>query len=152
VQYIAVNVGWGGSPVFGIDSQKPPVQFGPARLLVFRLDAKGVELPPMPAPTAVARPPPLRAGEDVVRRGQKIFGETCSRCHGENAVGGLKDLRFMAPETRRDFNAIVLDGVRKDKGMVGFRDILNQEDVDAVNAYLVARANEDYADHIATGR
>jgi quinohemoprotein ethanol dehydrogenase len=46
----------------------------------------------------------------------------------------------------------VLDGVRKDKGMAGFRDILNQTDVDAVNAYLVARANEDYADHIATGK
>jgi quinohemoprotein ethanol dehydrogenase len=152
VQYIAVNVGWGGSPVFGIDSQKPPVQFGPARLLVFRLDAKGVELPAMPAPSAVPRPPPLRAGEDAVRRGQKIFGETCSRCHGENAVGGLKDLRFMTPETRREFNAIVLDGARKDKGMVGFRDILSQEDTDALNAYLVARANEDYADHIATGK
>jgi quinohemoprotein ethanol dehydrogenase len=151
VQYIAVNVGWGGSPVFGIDSQKAAVQFGPARLLVFRLDAKG-ELPPMPAPSAVPRPPPLRASEEQVRKGQKIFGETCSRCHGENAVGGLKDLRFMTPETRRDFNAIVLDGVRKEKGMVGFRDILGQEDVDAVNAYLVGRANEDYADHIATGK
>jgi len=67
-------------------------------------------------------------------------------------VGGLKDLRFMAPETRREFNAIVLDGTRKDKGMAGFRDILSTADVDAVNAYLVARANEDYADHIAAGQ
>jgi len=46
----------------------------------------------------------------------------------------------------------VLDGTRKDKGMAGFRDILTQADVDAVNAYLVARANEDYADHIASGK
>ena len=46
----------------------------------------------------------------------------------------------------------MLDGTRKEKGMVGFKDILKQEDADAVNAYLVARANEDYADHIATGR
>lgn len=152
VQYIAVNVGWGGAPVAGLAAQNPPVRFGPARLMVFRLDAKGVELPAMPPPTAVPQPPPLRASEDVVRRGQKVFGETCSRCHGENAVGGLKDLRFMTPETRREFNAIVLDGARKDKGMAGFRDILDQADVDAVNAYLVARANEDYADHIATGQ
>jgi quinohemoprotein ethanol dehydrogenase len=81
-----------------------------------------------------------------------LFGETCSRCHGENAVGGLKDLRFMTRETRAEFNAIVLDGTRKDKGMIGFRDLLKQEDVDAINAYLVARANEDYQDYIATGR
>ena len=152
VQYIAVNVGWGGAPVAGLAAQNPPVRFGPARLMVFRLDAKGVELPEMPPPSAVPPPPPLRAGEDVVRRGQKVFGETCSRCHGENAVGGLKDLRFMAPETRREFNAIVLEGTRKDKGMAGFKDLLTQADVDAVNAYLVARANEDYADHIATGK
>ncbi len=36
--------------------------------------------------------------------------------------------------------------------MVGFKDLLTQADVDAVNAYLVARANEDYADYIATGK
>jgi quinohemoprotein ethanol dehydrogenase len=149
-QYIAVNVGWGGSPVAGLSAEKPPVRFGPARLLVFKLGAKGVALPPMAPPSVVPAPPPLRASEEVIRLGRKIYGETCSRCHGENAVGGLKDLRFMTPETRREFNAIVLEGTRKDKGMVPFKDILTQVDVDAVNAYLVARANEDYQDHIAS--
>jgi mono/diheme cytochrome c family protein len=46
----------------------------------------------------------------------------------------------------------VLDGIRKDKGMAGFKDILGTDDVAAINAYLVARANEDYQDHIATGK
>jgi quinohemoprotein ethanol dehydrogenase len=55
----------------------------------------------------------------------------------------------MTRETRAQFNAIVLDGTRKDKGMAGFRDLLKQEDVDAINAYLIARANEDYQDYIA---
>jgi quinohemoprotein ethanol dehydrogenase len=151
VQYIAVNVGWGGSPVAGLAAENPPVRFGPARLLVFKLDAKGVELPPMPPPSEVPRPPPLRASEAQIIQGRRLFGETCSRCHGENAIGGLKDLRFMTPEARAEFNAVVLEGTRKDKGMVGFSDILSSDDVAAIEAYLIARANEDYQDHIAAG-
>ena len=82
----------------------------------------------------------------MIRKGQKLFGETCSRCHGENARGGVKDLRFMTPDTRAQFNAIVIDGIRKEKGMVGFADILTAADADAINAYLIARANEDWKD------
>ncbi|MFM1885292.1 MAG: hypothetical protein RL026_449 [Pseudomonadota bacterium] len=149
VQYLAVNVGWGGSPVHGLTTEKEPVRFGPGRLMVFRLDATGVALPPMPPPTTVPPPPPLRASEAQVQRGRELYAENCVRCHGVNAVGGLKDLRFMSAETRAAFNAIVLDGVRKDKGMAGFRDVLGETDVAAINAWLVARANEDYADHIA---
>jgi quinohemoprotein ethanol dehydrogenase len=148
-QYIAINVGWGGSPVHGLAAEKTPVRFGPGRLLVYKLGATGKSLPPLAPPTAVPAPPPLRAGEDIVRKGRDLFGQTCSRCHGENAIGGLKDLRFMTAETRAQFNAIVLDGTRKDKGMAGFRDLLKQDEVDAINAYLVARANEDYQDYIA---
>jgi len=145
-QYIAVNVGWGGSPVHGIDAAPTRVRFGPGRLLVFKLRATGVALPPMPPPSPIPPPPPLRASEDMIRKGQKLFGETCSRCHGENARGGVKDLRFMTPDTRAQFNAIVIDGIRKEKGMVGFADILTAADADAINAYLIARANEDWKD------
>jgi quinohemoprotein ethanol dehydrogenase len=152
VQYIAVNVGWGGAPVAGLAEQSPPVRFGPARLMVFRLDATGLALPALPPPTAVPAPPPLRASEEQVRTGRRLYGETCSRCHGVNAVGGLKDLRFMTAETRRDFHAIVLEGLRKDKGMAPFKDLLKPTDVDAIYTYLVARANEDWADYIATSQ
>jgi quinohemoprotein ethanol dehydrogenase len=143
-QYIAANFGWGGSPVYGLTAN--PVQFGPGRLMVFKLDAQGVSLPSMPPPSPIPPPPPLRATEDMVRRGEKIFAETCSRCHGENARGGLKDLRFMSAEIRAQFHDIVLGSILKDKGMIGFSDILSRADSDDVNAYLVARANEDWKD------
>jgi quinohemoprotein ethanol dehydrogenase len=145
-QYIAVNFGWGGSPVHGIDAAPTRVRFGPGRLMVFKLGATGVSLPPMPPPSPIPPPPPLRATEDTVRKGAKLFGETCSRCHGENARGGVKDLRFMSAEARAQFKDIVIGGIRKDKGMVGFADILTPEDADAINAYLIARANEDWKD------
>ena len=35
-------------------------------------------------------------------------------------------------------------GARKDKGMASFADIISAEDADAIHAYLIARANEDW--------
>jgi quinohemoprotein ethanol dehydrogenase len=132
--------------VYGLTASPTPVQFGPGRLMVFKLDAKGVALPPMPPPSAIPPPPPLRASEESIRKGQKLFADTCSKCHGENARGGQKDLRYMTAQTRAQFKDIVLGGIRKDKGMASFSDLLNADDADAIHAYLIARANEDWKD------
>ena len=50
----------------------------------------------------------------------------------------------MSRETHAAFNDIVLGGLRKDKGMASFADILKPADADAIHAYLIARANEDW--------
>ena len=73
-----------------------------------------------------------------------MFGSTCARCHGQLAVGGVKDLRFMTRETHAAFNDIVLKGLRADKGMASFADLLSPADVEAIHAYVIARANEDW--------
>ncbi len=53
----------------------------------------------------------------------------------------------MTKATHAAFKDIVLGGVRKDKGMASFADILAPEDADAIHAYLIARANEDWGAH-----
>jgi len=63
----------------------------------------------------------------------------------------LKDLRYMSSETRAQFNDIVLGGTRADKGMASFKDLLTESQVEAINAYLIARANEDWADDATRG-
>ncbi len=50
----------------------------------------------------------------------------------------------MTQETHAEFKDIVLGGVRKEKGMASFADILTPEDAEAIHAYLIARANEDW--------
>ena len=50
----------------------------------------------------------------------------------------------MSRETHAAFKDIVLGGVRKDKGMASFVDILSADDAEAIHAYLIARANEDW--------
>ncbi|MCW2394721.1 MULTISPECIES: PQQ-dependent dehydrogenase, methanol/ethanol family [unclassified Sphingobium] len=146
VQYVAVNVGWGGSIVAGLSKIPGGFRVSPARLLVFRLDAKGVTLPPLPPPTALPRPPFLRATEAQVRLGAQLYGDTCARCHGENARGGLKDLRYMTPDTRAQFLDIVLEGTKADLGMASFKGVLDKTQAEAIHAYLIARGNEDWQD------
>ncbi|MBN8818038.1 MAG: PQQ-dependent dehydrogenase, methanol/ethanol family [Sphingomonas sp.] len=143
VQYVAVNAGWTGAIVANLGSG---FRVSPARLLVFRLDAKGVALPPLPPPSALPRPPYLRASEDVVRRGAQLYGETCSRCHGDEARGGVKDLRWMTPQTHAQFLDIVLKGIRAEQGMASFGDLLDREQAEAIHSYLISRASEDWSD------
>jgi quinohemoprotein ethanol dehydrogenase len=142
VQYIAINAGWGGSPVYNLG----PFHTGTAKLLVFRLGATGVTLPPPPPPSELPRPPFLTANEDTVARGRDLYDTNCVRCHGVNAVGGVKDLRWMTAETRASFADIVLRGTYASRGMASFADVLSDEDAGAIHAFLISRANEDYTD------
>ena len=147
-QYIAINAGWGGSPVLNLG----PFQTATAKLLVFKLGGKA-KLPPMPPrSTALPHPPPLRAPEAQVAQGRTLYAENCSRCHGDSAVGGVKDLRFMTAETHAQFADIVLKGTRADKGMASFAGQLSPSDVEAIHAYLIARGNEDWQDAAAKAK
>ena len=68
----------------------------------------------------------------------------CVGCHGGNLVGskGVPDLRWMAPTFHENFKPIVLDGALKGLGMVGFKDVLNEDDADAIHAYILDKAND----------
>jgi len=145
-QYIAVNSGWGGGMALVEMAQgKPPLQNGPARLMVFRLGGTA-KLPAFnPAEREQRVEPPLsRAPEAMIEKGRLLFEQTCATCHGANARGGLKDLRWMSRETHGEFNQIVLEGLLADRGMPDFSAELSSEDASAIHAYITARANEDF--------
>jgi quinohemoprotein ethanol dehydrogenase len=142
-QYIAINAGWGGGAAQIEQSAGIELPRSPARLLVFKLGGAR-QLPPLAAREPIQPPPPLRASEAQVLRGAELYAQTCAVCHGQRAIGGVSDLRHMSAEARREFNAIVLEGTYADKGMAGFADLLSREDVEAIHAYLIARANEDW--------
>jgi len=144
-QYIAVNAGWNNAIVHGLNAGPEPFSVGPAKLVVYALDAKGVTLPPAPAPEAVSPPPAAAQPADKVAAGATVFAQFCSTCHGQSAIGaGAKDLRFIKPQSHTDFNEIVLGGKFKEKGMAPFAGVLTQEQVDAVHSYVISRAQEDW--------
>jgi quinohemoprotein ethanol dehydrogenase len=143
-QYIAVNAGWNQAIVNGLNSHDEPFINGPAKLVVYALDAKGVTLPPPPSPDALSAPPRNTAPAEQVARGAAVYARICAACHGQNAIGSdRKDLRFIKPQSHTDFNDIVLRGKFADRGMVAIKDI-TQEEADAVHAYIIARGNEDW--------
>lgn len=150
-QYVAVLAGWGGAYAIAgdgalIDNQGPVQNI--SRLLVFKLGADG-QLPPM---QELARlpldPPPSRASETTLALGKAKYARYCAVCHAPAAVGStvLPDLRRSATIASKDaFNAVVHDGILKDRGMAGFKGSLTKEEIDAVREYIVKRANEDKA-------
>jgi quinohemoprotein ethanol dehydrogenase len=148
VQYIAVNTGWAGQPSSIIAKIPGWNNLSTGRLMVFKLGGQA-KLPPLAPQAELPRPPRLTADETVVRQGAKLFAETCSTCHGKDARGGMKDLRWMTPETHAEFFDIVLGGKRTEKGMASFADILSKEQAEAIHQYLIARANEDWAEEVA---
>jgi quinohemoprotein ethanol dehydrogenase len=140
-QYIAVQA---GGATFGFAQGRPQRSGG--RVLVFKLGAHG-ELPPLPPMSAIPPPPEdIKGTEEQIRNGQAAYHKTCAQCHGRDAVStnAIPDLRFMSPLAHREFKDIVLKGTRSAKGMQSFADLVSDGDADAIHAYLVARAREDY--------
>ncbi|HEY2591492.1 MAG TPA: PQQ-dependent dehydrogenase, methanol/ethanol family [Steroidobacteraceae bacterium] len=144
-QYIAVNAGWNSAIVHGLDAGGRPFSVGPARLLVYTLDAKGVTLPPAPPSAEIEPPPDVVEPEPLVARGEALYGRHCAVCHGQNAVGsGPKDLRHLGSQAHADFDAIVLGGKLAKAGMASFANALTKDDAKSIHAYVIARAQEDW--------
>ncbi len=143
VQYIAINAGWGGGAAQIEQASGTELPRSSARLLVFKLGGTQ-QLPALAAKEPVPPPPALRASEAEIALGARLYGQTCAVCHGQNAMGGVKDLRHMSADTHGKFDDIVLRGIYVDKGMASFADIIDAAQAKAIHSYLIARANEDW--------
>jgi quinohemoprotein ethanol dehydrogenase len=146
-QYIALNAGYGGGVAMQ-EARGPGARTrADARVLAFKLGGEA-ELPPLTeaAPLPEPPPPPRNVPEAVIAEGNAIYNRTCGGCHGLNARSGgvIADLRRMSAATHAEFDDIVLRGTRTQGGMASFADVLSEEDVEAIHAYLIVRANEDF--------
>jgi quinohemoprotein ethanol dehydrogenase len=145
-QYVTVLAGWGGA--FGLMSGiKPPPGPKRGRVLSFKLGATAT-LPPVPPPDPIPDPPPrLDVAPEVVERGSALYSNYCAFCHGAAAISGgtLPDLRRLGAAKYEALDGIVRMGAFQGRGMPGFGDVLSEDDVQAIRAYLVDEANEDEA-------
>jgi len=139
-QYIAVNAGWNSAIVHALE----PFSVGPARLVVFALDAHGISLPPAPPPGSIPPPPATAEPEQAVSQGALLYSQYCATCHGPNAIGGVRDLRHLSAPEHERFLEVVLGGVFKKQGMESFKDLLTPRQAETIHAYLIARAQEDW--------
>jgi alcohol dehydrogenase (cytochrome c)/quinohemoprotein ethanol dehydrogenase len=145
-QYVAVLAGWGG--IFPLATGEVSLKWGRvrniSRMLVFKLGGKA-NLPPLPEEEEqVLKPPPSRASVATIHRGEQVYQQFCSRCHGDVAVGGnvLPDLRYSNTLDSDQWFYVVMDGVLKPNGMVSFSKDISRQDAAAAREYVIFRANQ----------
>ena len=137
-QYIAVVAG---------QSRRGAGYWAPnyARLLVYKLGGDAA-LAEMITYTPPELNPPANFGDDeLLTQGESHYNENCASCHGNNGrVSSLfPDLKYAAAlNSSALFNAIVIDGVLENNGMVSFSDSLSMDDADAIRAYVVSLSND----------
>src|SRR6202011_3657026 len=117
---------------------------GGRRLLTFALDGQAAYSstpPPIVVPIDV---PDFKPDSAKVLRGQHIFDEVCSNCHGTNAFsGGLApDLRASPAASDPNTLKAILHGALELRGMPKFYDY-SSDDVDAIYQYIRFRARQD---------
>ena len=95
------------------------------------------------AAAPIPEPPAQFGTPEQIRQGQQLFGR-CALCHANSDIGMTPDLRRMSPETHAAFNAIVLYGARRFQGMPQWDDVLNEEQSNAIHAFLIDLARRAF--------
>jgi len=143
-QYVAVAQGSGGALMLNVGNHSRPNAVNQNRLLVFKKGqynlTKRINDKSQRDGTAsiLALGHEAKTDVNITKNGEKLYARNCSFCHGVNAKGNgvVPDLRVMSEKTHQNFIAIVIGGLLKHKGMVGFHETLNINDVEAIHAYL----------------
>jgi quinohemoprotein ethanol dehydrogenase len=140
VQYIAFLTGWGGGGWFAPHPTSAVIKYGnQGRIIALKLDGGAVPIPqevsavgPIPEP-----PVPNTAAAETIAQGQTLFSRSCAICHANVDYGMTPDLRRMDANTHASFNAIVLQGARRFRGMPQWDDVLDVAQSNAIHAFLV---------------
>ncbi|RIL05608.1 MAG: PQQ-dependent dehydrogenase, methanol/ethanol family [Proteobacteria bacterium] len=151
-QYVTVMAGWGGAfPLaYGEAAARAEVA-SVGRVLTYKLGGTAQLPPPERAFDRSPIPPPplqVKVTSKELRRGGLLYHEWCAVCHGLKAVSGgvVPDLRRATAETHAGFADIVVGGLREEKGMPSFADVLSHDDTRLIQAYLLRRALEAQPD------
>ncbi|MEK9648959.1 MAG: cytochrome c, partial [Gammaproteobacteria bacterium] len=89
------------------------------------------DLGPIPKP-----PVDNTASTETITEGQQLFSRSCAICHANTDMGLTPDLRRMDADTHEGFLGIVLYGARRYQGMPQWDDVLNEDQANAIHAYL----------------
>jgi len=95
----------------------------------------------------IPEPPQVEATAAQLENGKYAYMRTCMVCHGALVVSGgvIPDLRMLTAEKHSIFKEIVYDGVIHGAGMPRLGDLVTEQDVRDIQAYIISRANEDRA-------
>jgi alcohol dehydrogenase (cytochrome c)/quinohemoprotein ethanol dehydrogenase len=145
-QYVAVVAGWGAiwgnflGAVLNADGTKQNI----SRILTYKTGGQAA-LPAAPEMVTAAPPPDNFGTAEQIGAGASLYTRYCSSCHGVGAISGgtLPDLRHSAMAASSEaFQGVVLTGAMLDTGMASFAEVLNQEEAEAIRAFIIFQANQ----------
>ena len=142
-QYVTVVAGWGGAFALAAGGAAEKLKLkNRGRILTYKLGAN-VQLPPIKPAGPIPEPPSLEGTDEQIAHGKGVYHQYCGVCHGPGAKSGgvIKDLRHMPTGVHLVFEDIVLGGIMRDRGMVGFADVLDREDVVDIQQYIIQQAH-----------
>jgi quinohemoprotein ethanol dehydrogenase len=146
-QYISVMAGFGGGGhASAFDPDIAIHEYGNAgRILTFKLGTGKTVPIPQYDQLEMTQPPASTATPEQIATGAAKFAQTCGICHGLLARGlgqaFIPDLRYSVGDIHDMYNDIVLEGALEQNGMASFADILDEQDVDDLRAYVIFEAN-----------
>ena len=138
-QYVAVSV---GGTAQGADYYARTVR----RMLVYTLGGSAQLPAPQPYTPRALLPPPATASVAQVHQGEQLYARNCAACHGDR--GQTRGANF--PDLTRTpllwsadgFDAIVLKGLLKERGMASFAEVLKPADTALIRDFIIDQANE----------
>jgi quinohemoprotein ethanol dehydrogenase len=149
-QYIAVMAGYGGAgPVTAGDprTMASAKYFNEGHVLAFKLGGKATMPRIAERNLDIPEPPAIDATAAQVENGRNKYASTCMVCHGPLVISGgvVPDLRRLPAAKHAIFKQIVYDGIIHGAGMPRMGDLVSEQDVHDIQAYIVERATQDRA-------
>ena len=147
-QYVAVMASLGGVPGVEFSPENAAARYqNRGRILSFKLDGGTVPLPPQRDPIPVPPPPELVYTPEDVQRGEFFYQDVCSVCHGylDGKQSLYPDLTALDTSVHSILDDIVLGGILAPNGMASFADVLSNEDLESIRAFLVSIQRERFA-------
>ena len=146
-QYIAVAQGSGGTVMLTVGEELKRNKVNQNKLLVFKrgdfdqtktIADSSQENQDSELATIMALGHKANSDPGVIKKGEVLYGQNCASCHGISAKSNhiVPDLRYMSEQTHSDFVGIVLGGSYAHKGMIGFYETLDIEDVESIHSFL----------------
>jgi quinohemoprotein ethanol dehydrogenase len=138
-QFVALQAGYGGTAITvgPIPPSSAALKYqNTNRIIAFKLGGGAVPTPSPRVEERFAKPPAATAAKAQIDAGEVKFIEECSRCH-TLGPSTTPDLRKLNDGLHAAFKDIVLKGVLAQSGMERFDDILSENDVENIHAYLI---------------
>ena len=145
-QYVTITTGWGSAYLLTAGGLATAEGVPPAvgKVVTFKLGATETI-----ADADISRVEPTPKTEEFGTEAQLAEGlihyaRNCTVCHGPFAAssGILPDLRWSAYTMNAEsWKGVVIDGNLQSIGMVSFADVLSEDEVEAIRAYVVQQAH-----------